>query len=634
MRTRRWLTIVIFAVCALAVVEGLGWVTYQALRLEKREQAARAEAQFQERIRHALWTMENVLGPVLAQEASRPYFHYSAFYPAERAYARMWQPVQPHEVLVPSPLLETSGQFVRLHFQIAPDGTISSPQAPTGELRTLAESAYVDGEFLLYADGLLARLGRLLQGQRLAAPADVVRTAPEELGSAAFPPAVQGEQHGYHAAQEFYRRQEAQKIAQSLNTFNRGRQQRSEGAVEGSDDLDLTLLKAGVALQGVGPPEPHPDVRQGSFDAVWITGDGREPELFLRRSVWIQGQETVQGVWLDWQALKERLLGLVSDQLPQATLEPAAGPAPAADPSQAFMLAGIPALLTPGPVPPPSTDGLTPIHSTLIVTWIAVLAAVGAIGLVLRASMDLSDRRGRFVSAVTHELRTPLTTFRLYTEMLADGMVQDEDGRREYLRILKDESKRLARIVENVLAYARLSEGRPKTRPAPIPAAELLEQVFPALRRRAEQSGMELVTKTSGLDESVVRADSATVERILLNLVDNACKYAGEAADRRLHLSARSDGAVALIEFSDHGPGIPRSETARIFNPFHRLRRDSDGPKAGLGLGLALARGLAVELGGDLELVRTRREGAHFRLKLPIVGRPLERSAGGRRMPI
>src|SRR5690606_23556726 len=101
---------------------------------------------------------------------------------------------------------------------------------------------------------------------------------------------------------------------------------------------------------------------------------------------------------------------------------------------------------------------------------IAVLVAVGAIGLVLRASMDLSDRRGRFVSAVTHELRTPLTTFCLYTEMLADGVVAREEARREYLSTLKDESRRLARIVENVLAYARLGEGRPKTRPAPIDA--------------------------------------------------------------------------------------------------------------------------------------------------------------------
>ncbi len=162
MRTRRWLTWVVFAVCALAVVEGLGWVTWQALRSEKRELQARADAEFQDSVRLALWRMESQATPIIAQESARPYFQYQSFYPAERAYNRMWQEVEQNEVLVPSPLLESSGQCIRLHFQIEPDGTITSPQAPTGNMLDLAESQYVDSEFIVLASQMLGQLPGML----------------------------------------------------------------------------------------------------------------------------------------------------------------------------------------------------------------------------------------------------------------------------------------------------------------------------------------------------------------------------------------------------------------------------------------------------------------------------------------
>jgi signal transduction histidine kinase len=270
-------------------------------------------------------------------------------------------------------------------------------------------------------------------------------------------------------------------------------------------------------------------------------------------------------------------------------------------------------------MPLPARASLTPTHLTLGVTWLAVLGAVVAIGVVLRASMELSDRRGRFVSAVTHELRTPLTTFCLYTEMLADNMVRDEPRRTEYLSTLKGESRRLAGIVENVLDYARLGERAKAAPPAPVPLADLLADVRPALEAHARRCGMDLAADTAPADGALVAADPRTVERILLNLVDNACKYASDSADRRLHLTARSGGDGVEISLRDHGPGVPRGEQARIFEPFHRARRDAQGPKAGLGLGLALARGLARELGGDLRLATPPGDGAEFRLTLPAV---------------
>src|SRR5262249_8535920 len=150
----------VFAVCALAVVEGLGWVSWQAIGAERREAAARAEADFQESVRLALWRMESEVTPIIAQEAARPYFHYLSFYGAERAYTRVGQRVERDEVKVASPLLQRSGQFIRLHFQVDPDGTVTSPQAPAGNMRDLAESQYVDSEFIILATQTLDELTR------------------------------------------------------------------------------------------------------------------------------------------------------------------------------------------------------------------------------------------------------------------------------------------------------------------------------------------------------------------------------------------------------------------------------------------------------------------------------------------
>jgi signal transduction histidine kinase len=134
---------------------------------------------------------------------------------------------------------------------------------------------------------------------------------------------------------------------------------------------------------------------------------------------------------------------------------------------------------------------------------------------------------------------------------------------------------------------------------------------------------MTLAVAIDPVDSGVITADPRTVERVLLNLVDNACKYAATCDDRRIHLSLSPDGDRAVrITVRDHGPGIPRGEARRIFQPFHRARRDAEGPQSGLGLGLALARGLARSLGGDLWLSRSSSEGAEFALVFPVQDHP------------
>lgn len=377
-----------------------------------------------------------------------------------------------------------------------------------------------------------------------------------------------------------------------------------------------------------GASGPVPTIRVGALRPRWLQAATGEPELLYLRDVHVEGKTYQQGVWFDWPALRGALLA-VSPGLPSGTtIDPVTLNTVLVNQNPQQQLATVPAVLRLPPIVR-TPLGMTPARWSLVLTWAAVLASVGAIGVVLRTAMRLSDRRVRFVGAVTHELRTPLTTFRLYSQMLADGMVTEEGARREYLNTLKQESGRLAGIVENVLAYARLNRaGRDQQRvrtEVTTPEA-LLVRVRPGLSRRAEQSGMDLIVSNEAgpAGDRELMVDPQSVERVLTNLVDNACKYAAPTGDddphaeTRVHLDMRVVGENLEILVADYGPGIDSSDRGKVFGEFQRGRAGQRADRSGLGLGLALSRGLARESGGDLRLIRRRGHGAEFLLTLPM----------------
>lgn len=721
--------ILICAAALLGVALAMGWVTYQAIALDRAERQARADNQHQESIRLALWRMDSQLTAILAREAARPYFEFQPFYPAQRAYTRMFEPVQPGEVLVPSPLLNGGDDLVRLYFQLGPDGQLTSPQSPTGNMRDLAESTYVSSSLIIDAEQRLNRLNALGIATRLpdprprpqpqmarrgAAPgagplphdhsrpqgdtrrsrdeADALDTVVAQAESpqtkspapqtaqtfeeyaarqrqadlsnqpqrtAPFPPvqitripvgdrddkkatdkrkSIQEKQAAAEGGQPSILASGSNKVAEPADLLrpelkdvvppltNEDAYKRESSEYRAGPGLITSGAGTDDALTAISPLPPTTSLEQGPFHAVWVRPplvkspmpSPRDPELLLVRRVTVNDQELHQGLWMDWPVLRSRLLASAVDLLPSATVEPIAeSDIPQRRPDEVGrLLATIPARLTPGPTPAIPNPLWTPRRATLLLSWLALLGAGTAVFMVLRASMALSERRGRFVSTVTHELRTPLTTFCMYSQMLADGMVTDEQARRDYLATLKSESRRLARVVEDVLDYARLSRPKPKTRHAPGPAPQLVAHCLPELHRRAERGGMTLLTELEALDHCSVAVDPRPVERILLNLVDNACKYA-TGPDRRLHLTARCDGSRLRIQIADHGPGIPALDAARVFEPFERGRSAEHQSEPGLGLGLSLSRGLAHELGGDLRVVTNPDYGAVFELSLP-----------------
>jgi signal transduction histidine kinase len=341
----------------------------------------------------------------------------------------------------------------------------------------------------------------------------------------------------------------------------------------------------------------------------------QEGELFLVRRVTSPGGELILGCWLDWPLLEEWLLDTSRDLLPAAELEPVERSP--ADDGQARLLASLPVRLNPGAVAPAPAIAWSPLRISLAVAWACVLLAVGAIALMLFGVWSLSERRAAFVSAVTHELRTPLTTFRLYTEMLGRGMVADEGRRREYLRTLATEADRLSHLVENILAYARLERGQPSGHCETVPVSQLLARITPRLSERARQANMELVVDAQPqVQDTAVRADISAVEQILFNLVDNACKYAAESTDRRIHLEAKTASRNVTLRLRDHGPGLSRSALRRLFRPFNKSARDAAESAPGVGLGLALSRRYARAMGGELNMQQTSDSGTSFTLRL------------------
>jgi signal transduction histidine kinase len=339
---------------------------------------------------------------------------------------------------------------------------------------------------------------------------------------------------------------------------------------------------------------------------MWIAD-----KLLLVSRASVAGSELIEGTWLDWPASRELLLDEIEDLLPDADLVPVLS---ASDAETERLLATLPARLEPAAAiaKPPAWS---PLRASLLAAWLIVLVAIAALLVLVRASLRLSERRATFVSAVTHELRTPLTTFRMYTQMLEDGMVEHKRDR--YIAILRREADRLSGLVENVLAYARIESERASGRLEAMSVGQLLDGVVDRLRERSEAAGMRLEIEASERDRDIVLEVNATaVEQILFNLVDNATKYGVAADDPRIRLELEVSSRKVALHVRDFGPGIAAEDLRRIFEPFTKAKADAAGTVPGVGLGLALSRRLARQMRGELSVMSQGR-GADFILKLP-----------------
>ena len=359
---------------------------------------------------------------------------------------------------------------------------------------------------------------------------------------------------------------------------------------------------------GKDPAPQNSKVEEGVSRPVWVGDD-----LCVARRVLVDGKQLVVGCWLDWKKLRVEMKAEVADLLPNVELLRVRNDSHV---NYAHTLATLPVQLV-VPQAEPDLAAWTPLRVALVVAWAGLIVGAAAMALLLAGVVSLSRRREAFVSAVTHELRTPLTTFRMYCEMLDAGMVGDETKRREYLHTLRVEAHRLWHLVENVLAYARLERGRRAGKRERLTVGELWSRVESRLSDRAHQANMELLPEIDGTADVALVTDPPAVEQILFNLVDNACKYAADATSNAIHVEATAKNGRLEIRVRDHGSGVRPSQARQLFRPFSKSAETAAASAPGVGLGLALCRRLARQMGGDLRHEPTGGKGATFVLTLP-----------------
>ena len=256
-------------------------------------------------------------------------------------------------------------------------------------------------------------------------------------------------------------------------------------------------------------------------------------------------------------------------------------------------------------------------RTQFIATIVALLLGVfllGAVALTLytRRSAREAERKINFVTQVSHELRTPLTSIRLFADMLAEPELA-EAKRIKFAGTISTESGRLGALIERLLAFNALEKTRKKIVPVKVEVTVLV---------RTTVDEMDLTLRTAGLAPVLdlpappvfALGDSSAVKQALLNLLDNATKYAPGSGP--LKIDVGDDGTHVRLRVTDRGPGVPPAMREQVFEPFVQGGQTLTDKSPGVGLGLSLARGMLRQSGADLVLLDSA-QGAVFEIRLP-----------------
>jgi len=263
--------------------------------------------------------------------------------------------------------------------------------------------------------------------------------------------------------------------------------------------------------------------------------------------------------------------------------------------------------------------------------WVAGLALVLGVALFggylllrdVNRDVRMTEVRSQFVASVSHELKTPLTAIRMFAETLAMGRSRDEQTKSEYLETIVNESERLARLVDNVLDFSKIEQGKKIYRLRPVRLEDIAGSAVRAMQFPLAQQGFHLRYSVEE-DMPELQADPDAIQQAILNLLTNAMKYSGDSREIDLRLFARDGNAV--IEVVDRGLGLTPDERKRVFEKFYRAPSHESHSIAGTGLGLTLVAHIANGHGGRVEVESAPGEGSTFCILIPIASIPATRT--------
>jgi signal transduction histidine kinase len=253
-------------------------------------------------------------------------------------------------------------------------------------------------------------------------------------------------------------------------------------------------------------------------------------------------------------------------------------------------------------------------------TVLVLLVLLGGIALTLRATdreARLAQAKSNFVANVSHELKTPLSLLSLFSEILELGRVKDEEKKLEYYRIIRHESLRLNKMIDNILDFSKIEAGRKTYNFAPSDMAEVIENVLSSYRYQITNSGFDVQTKLPACLPPV-SIDRDAMAQAISNLLDNAIKYSGEV--KQFSITAETVRSDLSIEIADHGIGIPHAEQAKIFEKFYRVGNGLVHDVKGSGLGLSLVKHIIEAHKGTISVESDVGKGSRFTILLPLVG--------------
>ncbi len=228
---------------------------------------------------------------------------------------------------------------------------------------------------------------------------------------------------------------------------------------------------------------------------------------------------------------------------------------------------------------------------------------------------ETAEMRSHFVASVSHELKTPLTSIRAHAETLLMGRTGSAETTADYLKTIVSESERLTRLVDSVLEFSRIEQGRKTYRLQATRLEDIAASAAKAMEYPLSQLGFTLTISSDGSAPTLL-ADPEALTQAILNLLGNAMKYSGEARRIEMRLGTRED--EAFVDVVDHGIGIARDDQSRIFDRFHRVQSVETAGNAGTGLGLPLALHVVEAHRGRIAVASQPGGGSTFSVRIPL----------------
>lgn len=237
---------------------------------------------------------------------------------------------------------------------------------------------------------------------------------------------------------------------------------------------------------------------------------------------------------------------------------------------------------------------------------------------------EIDIQKDEFLSQVSHEVRTPMSSIRAFSDILLSTPDIKDADRQRFLRIIQEESLRLTRLLDGILDLNQMENGGPTRDTVSFDPEVTLEQAMESCEASARNTGVTL-KRDARAGRLTARGNPDKLAQVFINLITNAIKY-NTSASPFVAVSSARDHGMYEVRVADNGPGIPDSESERIFAKF---ARGSTGGHAGAGLGLAISRQIVKQLGGSLSLERGRLGGAEFVMRIPVAEDAAEAGSDG-----